>query len=212
MGRSNKIRKMTMLEKELAEKDKLSPLLSKAIAMYQAKETSKKRGFTKDSIKSILLTIFGITPPSSCPLSTMPEWLKLIEQCNTSNPGKLVRAGADKANETKPKNADDMSNWLNQQCSKAKVNMMTDQTPFTISLMVLQELCKIVVDIPERIEASNETNCEFEYVNYFFDAFKGVMNKKQDVLFIYELAANTTQMILDKNLNKELLTGKKVNR
>ncbi len=57
MGRSDEIRKMTALEKDLAEKDELSPLLSKAIAMYHAKETSK-RGFTKDSIKSILLTFF----------------------------------------------------------------------------------------------------------------------------------------------------------
>ncbi len=40
MGRSDEIRKMTALEKDFAEKDKLSPLLSEAIAMYQAKETS----------------------------------------------------------------------------------------------------------------------------------------------------------------------------
>jgi hypothetical protein len=104
--------------------------------MYQAKETSK-RGFSKDSIKSILLTVFGITPPISEPLSSKPEWLKLLVQCNTSNPGKLDREVVDKANEIKSKNAHDMSNWLYQQCNKAKVNMMTDQTPLTISLMVL---------------------------------------------------------------------------
>jgi hypothetical protein len=40
MGRSDEMRKMTALEKELAEKDKLSQLLFKAIAVYQAKETS----------------------------------------------------------------------------------------------------------------------------------------------------------------------------
>ncbi len=40
MGKANEIRKMTVLEKQLAEKDKLSPLLSKAIAMYQANKTS----------------------------------------------------------------------------------------------------------------------------------------------------------------------------
>jgi hypothetical protein len=43
--------------------DKLSPLLFDAIAMYKANETTK-RGFTKDSIKSILLTVFGIAPPT----------------------------------------------------------------------------------------------------------------------------------------------------
>jgi hypothetical protein len=111
MGRSDEIRKMTALEKELAEKDKPSPLLSKAIAIYQSKVTSK-RGFTKDSIKSILLTVFGITPPSSGALSTKP-WLKLLKLCNTRNPGNSDSAVADKASEAKA-NADDVSNWLYQ--------------------------------------------------------------------------------------------------
>ncbi len=44
-------------------------------------------------------------------------------------------------------------------------------------------------------------------VNYFFDAFKGDLNKKRDVHFIYELAANMARMILYKNLNKEMLTA-----
>ncbi len=110
MDRSDEIEKMTVLEKELAEMDKLSPLLSKAIAMHQAKETSK-RGFIKDSIKSTLLTVLGITPQHSGPLSTKPEWLKLLKQCNMSNPGILDRAVADKANEAKA-NADDVSGWL----------------------------------------------------------------------------------------------------
>jgi hypothetical protein len=183
---------MSALKKELAEKDKLSPLLSEAIAMYQAKETSK-RGFAKDNIKSILLTVFGITPSSSGPLSFKPEWLKLLVKCNTSNPGKLDREVADKANEIKSKNVDDVSNWLYQQeCNKSMVNMMTDQTPLTISLTVLQALRKIEVDIPESMDVSDETNHEFEYAPYSFDAFKGDMYKKRDVHFIYELAANTT--------------------
>ena len=55
IGRSEEIRKSSALEKDLAEMDKLSPLLFEAIAMYKATETTK-RGFTKDSIKSILLT------------------------------------------------------------------------------------------------------------------------------------------------------------
>jgi hypothetical protein len=90
ISRSDEIRKMTALEKELVKKDKLSPLLSEAIAMYQAKEISK-RGFTKDSIKSILLTVFGITPPISGPLSSKPEWLTLLVQCNMNSPRKLDR-------------------------------------------------------------------------------------------------------------------------
>jgi hypothetical protein len=56
------------------------------------------------------------------------------------------------------------------------------------------------------MDASGETDHEFEYVNYFFDAFKGDMYKKRDMHFMYELAANMTKMTLDKNLNKGILT------
>jgi hypothetical protein len=69
IGRLEEIRKSSALEKDLAEMDKLSPLLFQAIGMYKANETSKRR-FTKDSINSILLTVFGITPPHSGKLSS----------------------------------------------------------------------------------------------------------------------------------------------
>ena len=68
--------------------DKLSPLLFDAIAMYKANETTK-RGFTKDSIKSILLTVFGIAPPNSGKLSSKSEWLKLLQQQDKDHPGKI---------------------------------------------------------------------------------------------------------------------------
>jgi hypothetical protein len=56
----------------------------------------------------------------------------------------------------------------------------------------------------------NEMDCEFEYANYFFDAFKGDMQKRRDVHCIYELAANMAQMILDKNLNEETLIAQEI--
>ncbi len=56
------------------------------------------------------------------------------------------------------------------------------------------------------MDVSDETDCEFEYANYFFDAFKVHMYKWIDVHLIYELAENMTWMILDKNLNEETLT------
>jgi hypothetical protein len=59
--------------------------------------------------------------------------------------------------------------------------MMTDQKPLTISLTVLPVLCKIKVDILESMDESDETDHEFEYANYFFDAVKGDMYKKRDV-------------------------------
>jgi hypothetical protein len=93
IGRTEEIQKSSALEKELAEIDKLSPQLSEVIVMYKANETSK-RGFTKDRIKSILLTVFGITPPNSGPLSSKSEWLKLLQLQDKDNPGKIDSAAA----------------------------------------------------------------------------------------------------------------------
>ncbi len=59
IGRLEEIRKSSALEKDLAEMEKLSPLLFQAIVMYKANETTK-RGLSKDSIKSNLPTVFGI--------------------------------------------------------------------------------------------------------------------------------------------------------
>jgi hypothetical protein len=94
---------------------------------------------------------------------------------------------------------------VSQQCNKEKVNMMADQTPLTISLMILWALCQIQVDILESMDASDEMDHKFKYANYFFGAFKGICTRKRDVPFIYELAPSRTWMILDKNLNKETL-------
>jgi hypothetical protein len=62
--------------------------------------------------------------------------------------------------------------------------MTTDQTPLTISLMVLQALCKIENDIPESMDVSDETDCKFEYANNFFVAFKGIYTKKRCVFHL----------------------------
>ena len=87
IGRTEGIRKSSSA-KDLAEIYKLSPLLFQAIAMYKANKTTK-RGFTKDSIKSILLTVFGIAPPNSGKLSSKSEWLKLLQQQVKDNPRKM---------------------------------------------------------------------------------------------------------------------------
>jgi hypothetical protein len=119
--------------------DKLSPLLFQAIAMYKANETTK-RGFIKDSIKSILLTVFEITPPNSGKLSSKSEWLKLLQQQDKDNPGKIdspvaANATTDLATVTTLSNTN--IHWLYQLCQKGKVNMMTDVSLLGISLVVL---------------------------------------------------------------------------
>ena len=68
--------------------------------------------------------------------------------------------------------------------------------------MVLWALCKIEVDILESMDASDEMNMLIIPLVHS----KGYMYRKKGVHFIYYLASNTTQMILDKNLNKEMLT------
>ena len=88
IGKRDEIQRLTAEGKELAEKDKLSPLLLDAIKMFKAKETNKK-GFTKDCIKSISLSVFGIAPPSSGKLSTKPAWMALLERLDADNPGKI---------------------------------------------------------------------------------------------------------------------------
>jgi hypothetical protein len=56
--------------------------------------------------------------------------------------------------------------------------MMTDLTLLTISLMVIQVLCKIEVDILESMDESDEMDCKFEYA-IFFGAFKGICTRKE---------------------------------
>ncbi len=70
---------------------------------------------------------------------------------------------------------------------------MTDVSPLGMSLVVLQALRKIEIDIPESMDENDDTDHTNDYVNYFFDAFNNTsMFKRRDVNFNYELAENTT--------------------
>jgi hypothetical protein len=210
IGRSEEIRKSSALEKDLAEMDKLSSLLFEAIAMYKANETTK-RGFTKDSIKSILLTVFGIAPPNSGKLSSKLEWLKLLQQQVKDNPGKMdspVAANATADLGTTATQSNVNIHWLYTLCQQAKVSMMTDVLPLGISVVVLRALRKIEIDIPESTDEDDDTFRTNDYANHFFDAFKdSSIFTRRDVDFIYELAENTTRLILDENLNEETLAA-----
>jgi hypothetical protein len=77
-----------------------------------------------------------------------------------------------------------------------------------MSLVVLRALCKIEINIPESKDENDVTDRTNDYANRFFDAFNNTsMFRRRDVDFIYELAEDTTQLILDKNLNKDSLTA-----
>ncbi len=85
---------------------------------------------------------------------------------------------------------------------------MTDVSPLGMSLVVLTALCKIEIDIPENTDENGNTDHTNVYTNHFFDAFNDtILFKRRDVDFIYELAENTTRLILDKNLNEDSLTA-----
>jgi hypothetical protein len=88
--------------------------------------------------------------------------------------------------------------WLYTLCQQAKVSMMTDVSPLGISLVVLRAVRKIEIDIPESTDEDDDTFRTNDYANHFFDAFKdSIIFMRRDVDFIYELADNTTRLILD---------------
>jgi hypothetical protein len=80
--------------------------------------------------------------------------LKLLQQQDKDHPGKIdspvANATADLGTAATQSNAN--IHWLYQLCQQAKVSMMTDASPLGISLVVLQALCKIEIDIPESTE------------------------------------------------------------
>jgi hypothetical protein len=134
IGRMEGIRKSSALEKDLAEIDKLSPLLFQVIAMYKANKTTK-RGFTKDSIKSILLT--GLWNHTTNQRTSFIQ-IRVVEVID--NPGMVdspvaANATADLGTAATQSNAN--IHWLYQLCQKAKVSMMTDVLLLGISLVVL---------------------------------------------------------------------------
>jgi hypothetical protein len=66
---------------------------------------------------------------NSRPLSSKPEWLKLLQQQDKDNPGKIdspVAANATADLVTPATQSNKNIQWLYQQCQQAKVNMMTD--------------------------------------------------------------------------------------
>jgi hypothetical protein len=74
--------------------------------------------------------------------------------------------------------------------------------------VVLRALRKIEIDIPENTDEDDDTYCTNDYGNHFFDAFKdSSIFMRRDLDFIYELAENSTQLILDENLNEDSLAA-----
>ncbi len=100
--------------------------------------------------------------------------MKLLQLQDKDNPGTIdspaaANATADLATPATQSNTN--IHWLYQQCQEAKVDMMTDVLPLGRSLLVLQALRKIEIDIPESKDENDDTDCTNDYVNHFFDAF-----------------------------------------
>ena len=72
-------------------------------------------------------------------------------------------------------------------------------TPLAILLVVLRELKLVSRRTPKKDRAA-------EYAKFFLDAFiADNMLKRRDMHCVYELAANRTRLILDKNWNEDTL-------
>ena len=57
-------------------------------------------------------------------------------------------------------------------------------------------------------DENDDTDRTSDYANHFFDAFNdSSIFTRRDVDFIYELAENTTRLILDETLNKDSLAA-----
>jgi hypothetical protein len=84
--------------------------------------------------------------------------------------------------------------------------MMTDVLPSGMSLVVLRALRKIEIDIPESMKMMILIVQRTMQTISLMHSTTPVFFRRRDVDFIYELAENTTRLILDKNLNKESLT------
>ena len=121
--------------------------------------------------------------------------MKLLQQQDKDNLGKIdspaaANATADLATPATQSNTN--IHWLYEQCQKAKVNMMTDVLLLGMSLVVLQALHKIEIDIPENTDENVDTDHTNDYANHFFDAFNNTsIFKRRDVDYIYELAEIT---------------------
>ena len=62
--------------------------------------------------------------------------------------------------------------------------------------------------LPPIDDEDDDTDRTWDYANHFFDAFKDrSLFTRRDVDFMYELAENTTRLILDENLNEDSLAA-----
>ncbi len=168
-----------------------------------------KKGFTKDSIEAILLTVFGISPSNSVPTSRKTDGWKYSR--NVANPGK-IDAHVAKNETAAAASTTGHSNiifWLYGECVLPKVVMNTDLSPLAIALKVLWVLNKIKAEIKISGSAddNNDTDCESEYAPYFFKAFCPGLgtNKLRDIPFIYMLVNCTEELILNQNLTEMAL-------
>ncbi len=108
----------------------------------------------------------------------------MLQRQDKDHPGKIdspvaANAAADLGTAATQSNAN--IDWLYQLCQQAKVSMMTDVLPLGISLVVLQALRKIEIDIPESTDENDDTDRTSDYFNHFFDAFKEAVYSQEEM-------------------------------
>jgi hypothetical protein len=127
----------------------------------------KRRGFTKDSTKAIPLTVFGISLPNSGPTSSETEWLKILEELDIANPGKIDGHVAESETAAAaPTNGHSNNAFgLHGKWFLSKVLMNTDLSPLAIALKVLQviNMIEAIIKISGSADDDNDTDRESEY-------------------------------------------------
>lgn len=221
LGHAEEMAKLVSENQRVENEAALELHVPAALRMYHAGET-KKRAFTREFIKSILVVAFGLAvPPKSAKKSDLLTTLKAQVELH---PDKLAAATSrflppeDSIAEAAPAAAAaapaaamppaaaaaSASNayWLYHRCISAVRTMQTKLSAIDLALLVLKVLEKIKDD--GAYDSDTEAG-DIEFGHYFFEAFNGSVARRRDQDFIFELGDRVLDMIDDSGLTEENL-------
>lgn len=202
----NKAKAKDTLDNERAQ---LSEILPGAIQMFQDQQT-KKKAFTKDCIKAILVIAYGYTPEKSGKKS---DWLDELTKRCVDKPENLDKAlqehRASAVSDLPPLPAapaaaaaasNSNASWLYYRCVRAKPIMEATMSALELSLLALRALNKIEVDLLNRDDCDSDDIDECFLSTYFMNAFKG--QPKRDYDFLNDLAEKAEELAFDDDVNE----------
>lgn len=210
MGSVDQHRKAEAKEKLGNEKAKLYEILPGAIQMFQDQDT-KKKIFTKDCIKAILVIAYGYTPEKSGKKS---DWLDELTKRWVDQPDNLQKALQEQRSSAVPDLpplpaaaataaagvSNSSASWLYYRCARAKPNMEATMSALELSLIALRALNKIKVDHLNKDDCDSEDVDPCSLSPYFMNAFKE--QPKSDYEFLHDLAEKAEELAFDDDVNE----------